>query len=131
MLADLVERRKEQVATTRTGSESSGEDDDYNSSSDSSSDLGVVDASNVTSDGGEGNENDIIKSPSHGKGPIGTYKAYQENKRTNHRLQRGLMQWKPMRNLAFAKDEAKFAVRRIAKKGSLQGRRPDVETEIG
>jgi hypothetical protein len=40
------------------------------------------------------------------------------------------MQWKPMRNLAFAKDEAKkFAVRRTLKKGSLQGRYPDVETE--
>lgn len=39
------------------------------------------------------------------------------------------MQWKPMRNLAFAKNEAKFAVRRTMKKGSLQGRQPDVETE--
>ena len=39
------------------------------------------------------------------------------------------MQWKPMRNLAFAKDQAKFAVRRTLKKGSLAGRQPDVETE--
>jgi hypothetical protein len=39
------------------------------------------------------------------------------------------MQWKPMRNLAFAKDEAKFAVRKTLKKGTLAGRKPDVETE--
>lgn len=40
------------------------------------------------------------------------------------------MQWKPMRNLQFAKDEAKFAIRRTIKMGSLQGRQPDVETEV-
>lgn len=34
-----------------------------------------------------------------------------------------------MRNLAFAKDEAKFTVRKTLKKGSLSGRKPDVETE--
>lgn len=39
------------------------------------------------------------------------------------------MQRKPMRNLAFAKDEAKFAVRKTQRKGSLAGRKPDVETE--
>jgi hypothetical protein len=41
------------------------------------------------------------------------------------------MQWKPMRNLQFVKDEAKFAVRRAVKKTSLSGRQPDVETETG
>lgn len=35
-----------------------------------------------------------------------------------------------MRNVQFAKDEAKFAVRRITKVGSLSGRTPDVETEV-
>ena len=36
-------------------------------------------------------------------------------------------------NLAFAKDEAKFAAKRINKKltGGLTGREPDIETETG
>lgn len=53
------------------------------------------------------------------------------NKRTDERQQRGLMQWKPARNVAFAKDEAKYALRKVGKKftGDLAGREPDVETE--
>lgn len=41
------------------------------------------------------------------------------------------MQWKPVRNAVFAKDEATFAIRRMKQKmtGSLTGREPDVETE--
>jgi hypothetical protein len=35
----------------------------------------------------------------------------------------------PMRSLQFAKDEAKFAVRRTMNKTKLEGRKPDVETE--
>jgi hypothetical protein len=35
-----------------------------------------------------------------------------------------------MRNAQFAKDEGKFAVRRLTKMGSLSGRKPDVETEV-
>jgi hypothetical protein len=43
-----------------------------------------------------------------------------------------MMQWKPVRNMAFAKDEAVFGVKRITKRftGSLGGREPDVETEV-
>ncbi|KAH6682963.1 hypothetical protein B0J14DRAFT_574726 [Halenospora varia] len=119
------------------------DDDDYDS--DSSSDLGLHDASNdaefddgiaakgqtnSTQNGeaaGEaaGGEN----GSAHARGPIGQIKEYNENKKGLHRKQRGLMQWKPIRNLAFAKNEAKFAVRRTLKKGSLSGREPDVETE--
>lgn len=54
------------------------------------------------------------------------------NKRSEQRQQRGLMQWRPARNAAFAKDEAKFALRKLKKKvgaGDLTGREPDVETE--
>jgi hypothetical protein len=54
------------------------------------------------------------------------------NKRSEQRQQRGMMQWRPARNAAFAKDEAKFALRKIKKKigaGDLTGREPDVETE--
>ncbi len=35
-----------------------------------------------------------------------------------------------MRNIQFAKDEAKFAVRSVLKVGKLDGRSPDVETEV-
>lgn len=112
------------------------DDDDY-TDSDSDSDLGVVDA---TSSRGTKNDNTDFdgtmddngqNGSSHANNPIGQAKEYNENKKGLHRKQRGLMQWKPMRNLQFAKDEAKFAVRRTLKKGSLSGRQPDVETETG
>ncbi|OAX84562.1 hypothetical protein ACJ72_01061 [Emergomyces africanus] len=56
----------------------------------------------------------------------------EANKRTEHRKQRGIMQWKPARNAAFAKDEASFAIRKVKNKfaGGLTGREPDIETEI-
>ena len=37
---------------------------------------------------------------------------------------------KPLRNAQFAKDEALFAARRLTKVGSLNGRKPDVESEV-
>ncbi|KAI4593114.1 hypothetical protein KJ359_010038 [Pestalotiopsis sp. 9143b] len=64
------------------------------------------------------------------KNPMAAYKDYKSRSRDLHRQHRGLMQWRPMRNLQFAKDEAKFAVRRVTKLGSLSGRQPDVETEV-
>lgn len=54
------------------------------------------------------------------------------NRRSEQRQQRGMMQWKPARNAVFAKDEAKFALRKMKKKigmGDLTGREPDIETE--
>ena len=35
-----------------------------------------------------------------------------------------------MRNIQFAKNEATFAVRRVLNVGKLNGRSPDVETEV-
>ncbi|KAI1403785.1 hypothetical protein F4819DRAFT_191347 [Hypoxylon fuscum] len=64
------------------------------------------------------------------KNPIKQYKDYRERSRDLHRQHRGLMQWKPLRNVQFAKDEAKYAVRRVTQMGSLSGRQPDVETEV-
>ena len=54
------------------------------------------------------------------------------NKKSEKRKQRGLRQWKPVRNVVFAKDEAKFALRRVKHKmtGGLGGREPGVETEV-
>lgn len=54
------------------------------------------------------------------------------NRRSEQRQQRGMMQWRPARNALFAKDEAKYALRKMKKKvgaGGLTGREPDVETE--
>ncbi|KAA8648731.1 hypothetical protein EYZ11_004240 [Aspergillus tanneri] len=55
------------------------------------------------------------------------------NRRSEQRQQRGLMQWKPARNVAFARDEAVFALRKVRHRftGDLSGREPDIETEIG
>lgn len=63
-------------------------------------------------------------------GPIKSIKNYRENQRATHRRHRGLMQWKPIRGIAFAKDEVKFAGRRLRAKTKLTGREPDVETEV-
>ena len=70
------------------------------------------------------------KSGSGSMNPIKAYKDYKTKSRDLHRKHRGLMQWRPMRNAQFAKDEAKFAVRRVSKLGALDGRKPDVETEV-
>lgn len=64
------------------------------------------------------------------KNPLKQYREYRNRSRDLHRKHRGLMQWKPMRNAQFAKDEALFAARRLMKVGSLNGRTPDVETEV-
>ncbi|QVM06989.1 hypothetical protein D8B26_001694 [Coccidioides posadasii str. Silveira] len=57
----------------------------------------------------------------------------KQNKRTEKRKLRGSMQWAPARNAAFVKHEATFALKKIKNKvsGSLTGREPDIETEIG
>ncbi|KAI2620223.1 hypothetical protein GGS26DRAFT_316740 [Hypomontagnella submonticulosa] len=64
------------------------------------------------------------------RNPIKQYKDYREKSRDLHRQHRGLMQWRPLRNAQFAKDEAKFAIRRVTHMGALSGRHPDVETEV-
>ena len=58
-------------------------------------------------------------------------KGNRANKRSEKRKQRGMMQWKPARNVAFAKHEAGFALRKVKMKltGDLAGREPDIETE--
>ena len=64
------------------------------------------------------------------KNPVKAYKDYRDKKRDLHRNHRGLMQWRPLRNVQFAKDETTFAIRRVTKLGSLSGRQPDVESEV-
>ena len=62
--------------------------------------------------------------------PISAYKDYRTRSRDLHRKHRGLMQWRPMRNAQFAKNEAKYALRKVKTLGALDGRQPDVETEV-
>lgn len=54
----------------------------------------------------------------------------KQNKRAEERKQRGLMQWKPARNVRFAKDQGKIGLSKLKKKvtGGLEGRQPGVET---
>ncbi|KAI2926866.1 hypothetical protein CBS63078_2168 [Aspergillus niger] len=55
------------------------------------------------------------------------------NKRSEERQHRGKMQWRPVRNAVFARDEAKYSLRKVKRKftGDLAGREPDIETETG
>ena len=129
------------IGKNREGNRSEDQDntpDENEDSSDSDeSDLGLHDATNheeFTDDDEHTDKQNVDdgsapNESSNSKNPINQVKDYNENKKGLHRKQRGLMQWKPMRNLAFAKDEAKFAVRRTLNKASLSGRQPDVETE--
>ena len=97
---------------------------EHESDSDSE-DLGVKDATNTDfKDTGNG-----IEKPEDKQSRNSLDKT---NKRTEHRKHRGLLQWKPARNVAFAKDQAKFALGRVKKRmtGGLEGREPDIETEV-
>ncbi|KAF9878952.1 c2 domain protein [Colletotrichum karsti] len=113
-------------------------DSDDGGDDSSEPDLGLTDAStnqgsdarqSVDSANSANSETPSI-SKKNGNGPVQAYKDYQSRSRDLHRQHRGLMQWRPMRNIQFAKDEAKYAVRKITKLGALNGRKPDVETEV-
>ena len=112
------------------------DENDYDSSD---PDLGLQDADSRPSDERSSTDNQSVNtqdtggtdsSKKSGHGPIGAYKDYRGRSRDLHRKHRGLMQWRPMRNAQFAKDEAKYAFRKVTTLGSLDGRKPDVETEV-
>ncbi|KAJ9149402.1 hypothetical protein NKR23_g4430 [Pleurostoma richardsiae] len=124
---------------TNGGDDEDDEDDDESSSESGDVDLGVSDANTdgtaASTRYSEDQQNgrpstDTGKSTTSSKNPIAQFKDYKDRERDLHRKHRGLMQWRPMRNAQFAKDEGKFAVRRLTKMGSLSGRKPDVETEV-
>ncbi|KAG5979294.1 hypothetical protein E4U55_005324 [Claviceps digitariae] len=118
------------------------DDDDDSSDDDDDPDLGIQDAATDGSDDNKGSEAgrqsvdtqatsaSDASDGSGSKNPYKAYKDYKERSRDLHRKHRGLMQWRPMRNVQFVKDEAKFAVRKVKKLGALDGRQPDVETEV-
>jgi hypothetical protein len=109
---------------------------DYQDSDDSSSDLGITDATNASSK--KRSSMDTTRSGMTGYSsmdgsPTSRRDSNKLNKDTEKRKHRGLMQWKPARNAAFAKDQAKFGINKIKRRfsGSLGGREPGVETEAG
>ncbi|EFR03857.1 meiotically up-regulated 190 protein [Nannizzia gypsea CBS 118893] len=57
----------------------------------------------------------------------------KENRRSEWRKHRGVMQWRPARNAAFVKHEATFAMKKVKDKlmGDMTGREPDIRTEVG
>ena len=106
---------------------SDDDDDEYDDSDDSDStpDLGIQDGTNTHAG----------QMDASGRAKVDGISPQAEEhlaKRTEKRKQRGLMQWKPVRNAAFAKDNMKYGMKRLKNKftGGLGGREPDVETEI-
>ena len=129
---------------------SSDEDNEPDYDSDSSSDLGIKDATSSKSpkspNGNSRRSIDTTRSSMTNGSTMTTDedgapitrrdKKYfeKQNKRTEHRKQRGMMQWKPARNVMFAADGAKIGAKKLgAKMGmvGLKGREPTVETEAG
>jgi Ca2+-dependent lipid-binding protein len=116
-------------------------DDDDGTSDSSDADLGIQDADNTNHagqmNGSNGQRGDssfdgasTINSTTT-SGSANTDKAVnKQNKRTEQRKHRGLMQWKPARNAKFAMDEGKIGLRKLKSRvtGGLDGRKPGVET---
>ncbi|KAF2839541.1 hypothetical protein M501DRAFT_719156 [Patellaria atrata CBS 101060] len=117
------------------------DNDDEDATSDSSSDLGIQDADTAGNaqnmDGekqGSRTGDDGGPAANGGSGDKAEQKeGNKQNKRTEERKHRGLMQWKPARNAKFAKDEGLLGLRKLKGKitGGLHGRQPGVETETG
>ncbi|KAK1761112.1 putative meiotically up-regulated protein [Echria macrotheca] len=133
-------RDPKELLSEHRGEGGSEETDDSDTEDSSNVDLGVTDATTEGSPSDasvyqNGNARQSMDSQAStasksSKNPIKQLKEYKSRSRDLHRQHRGLMQWKPIRNVAFAKDEALFAARRLKKVGSLNGRTPDVETEV-
>lgn len=115
--------------------ENEDEYDDEDHDDESDDDLGVQDASNMHDDtasrksmqsGWTAGTADTVGSP-------GRSSTDAQNKRTEERKLRGKMQWRPVRNLKFAKDQSIIGARKLKAKitGGLDGRQPGVETEAG
>jgi len=51
-------------------------------------------------------------------------------RRQKFRKHRGIMQWKPARNMVFLKDELKIGAQKIKGKFGMNGRQPGLETEL-
>lgn len=119
---------KYQCPFNRSNSDSDSDSDSNNGSSRASSDSSYHHVTTISPP--PSSPEDMNARHSGSMNPIKSIKDYRENQRASHRKHRGLMQWKPMRGIAFAKDEIKVAGRKLKVKTSLTGRDPDVETEV-
>lgn len=129
-------------------SDDDGADDDV--LSDSSSDIEVNDATNMGNGGfkdrqsmdtsggprpsTDTNDTGYTTMTSDSASPATRQDAKWQDKadkRAENRKQRGLAQWKPARNMQFAKTEGRFGLNKLKKRftGGLDGREPGVETE--
>ena len=109
-----------------------GQDAGPSDDDDSDADLGMRDAS--IDDSRASLESGMTAGTGNTNGSGDTSKdVNKQNKKTEERKQRGMMQWKPARNLKFAKDEGIIGIRKLKNRmtGDLQGRQPDIETETG
>lgn len=136
-------------------------EDTANEDSDGSSDLGVVDANTANNADGYGpnspqstkmsvesartmesgwtagtagtndTSNTINTMDTEEEANLSQKEKEKRQRKVEERKHRGLMQWKPARNLKFAKDEGKIGLRSLKKKftGDMEGRKPGVETE--
>ena len=127
---------------TNPSSDDDNIDGDYESSDSDSDDLGIQDATTSPSAKNMNGSTQAngTSAPADGDMADGTGSVRKDEelkevatKKAEKRKHRGLMQWKPVRNAAFAKDEAVFAMKKAKKKmtGGLSGREPGVETETG
>lgn len=133
-------KRREPGADAPLHDPNNPSDDDGGDAADDSDedDLGIVDASNMN-----GSSPTSTRKSMESGWTAGTADSYgtnmsekdinKQNKKTEERKQRGLMQWKPARNLKFAKDEGLIGIRKLKGRitGGLDGRQPGVETETG
>ncbi|KAK3650910.1 hypothetical protein LTR56_005961 [Elasticomyces elasticus] len=146
--AEYVDRRRsKRLAAGMEGplEDTAGETADEDEDEDSDDDLGITDASHSaassrksvdTTHTGATMESGYTRgtnSTETGHDGMSAKDYNKQNKKTEERKGRGLMQWKPARNLKFAKDEGKIGLRRLKGKltGGLEGRQPGVETETG
>lgn len=114
-----ISPRRDMLTASDSGdtNNSADADADTDTTADTDSDTGT---DTGTDDHRAGNDDQKDKSSS--------------NKRSERRQLRGVMQWKPARNAVFAKDETKYALRKVKTRlgaGALEGREPDIETETG
>lgn len=119
--------------------------DDDSGASDGDSDLGIQDASNTSHRSDRGMKSmdtnrsvtsmqttdTTVTNSSIMNGSPSEKQQQKAAKKAEERHHRGLMQWKPARNLKFAKDEGVLGMRKLKNKmtGGLEGRQPGVESE--
>ncbi|KAF2143249.1 uncharacterized protein K452DRAFT_247647 [Aplosporella prunicola CBS 121167] len=124
---------------------------DIQSDSSSSDDLGIQDAENMDGDADKMGSSSVASrsrkstrasadtsdsrrsTQTSGTTTSSNSDPNKQNRRTEKRKHRGMMQWRPARNAAFAADEGRIGLRKLKNRltGRMEGRQPGVETETG